>query len=109
MEPIDYSKANWKDIEGHLHGKRLEVLSAWREYGPGTTREVAERAGIDILTFRPRTTELFQLGLIELTDKGETESAKGHEGTYRAIPLWQALHRFNDRVAAAKDAQLSLL
>lgn len=106
MQPIDYRNATWSDIQGTLQGKRLEVLSAWREHGPGTTREVAERAGMDLLTFRPRTTELVQIGLVVVMD----EDAGGHEGVYRGLSDEEALTAFRLRQATGrKEAQLDLL
>lgn len=102
MQPIDYSTATFDLIKGKLEGLRLKVMDAWRVHGPGTTREVALKAGMDILTFRPRTTELLQLGLLEME-----EGKNGHEGTYKAVPLWMVEQRFNQRCEEARDAQLS--
>ena len=83
MKPIDFSKQTFEDLQASLHEDRAEVHRAWLAHGPGTTREVSAKAAIDILTFRPRTTDLFQLGLVELVDKD------GHQGVYRARTLEQ--------------------
>lgn len=104
MEPIDFRTATWQDLQSRLQGQRLAVLAAWRQHGPGTTREVATRAGIDILTLRPRTTELYQLGLLAIKDP----EAAGNEGTYRALSDGEAWDLFHRRHASAGDAQLAL-
>lgn len=80
MKPIDYRNATFHSIRGQLEGMRRAVLEAWVQFGPGTTRGVSEKSGIDILTFRPRTTDLFQLGLVHLLN----EDQPGIEGIYAA-------------------------
>lgn len=45
---------------------RARVLEAIR-HQPGTADEIAARLGADILSIRPRTTELLNQGLIETT------------------------------------------
>lgn len=66
------------------------VYEAWVVYGPGTTRQLAIKSGIDLLTFRPRTTDLCDLGLVELVD-----SERGSEGIYQAVPetKWNGWHQ----------------
>jgi hypothetical protein len=99
---------------------RKACYEAWVVYGPGTTREVAAKAGIDLLTFRPRSTELLQVGLLiidsELSSPSPRPSPPGerggmgrserasHEGVYRVSRLdeWER-HR-----AEAVSGQLSL-
>ena len=81
MKPIDFRNETLHDIEARLDHLRAAALDAWRRLGPGTTREVARLSGMDILTFRPRTTELVQLGLVCLDESGQVS---GHEGVYRA-------------------------
>lgn len=80
MEPVDFRNATYEELQARLTGLRLAALSAWRQHGPGTTRDVAQRAGMDLLTFRPRSTELYQLGFLRL----ENEQEGGHEGIYAA-------------------------
>ena len=80
MKPIDFRIATFADLQERLQGQRAVVLAAWVTHGPGTTAEVCARAGISILSFRPRTTELFQLGFIRLA---EQQPVKG-EGVYVA-------------------------
>lgn len=79
MKPIDFRNAKFDELKTHLAAMRERVWRAWLAHGPGTTRAVAARAQIDLLTFRPRSTELFQLGVLALV-----EGTEGHEGIYQA-------------------------
>jgi hypothetical protein len=85
MIPIDLRNLTFSDLQSRLDADRLAVHRAWLAHGPGTTREVAAAAGIDILSFRPRSTELYQLGALELVDKTI------HTGVYRArkVDEWE--------------------
>lgn len=78
MQPQDFRNATFDSLRSSLNESRADVLSAWGRIGPGTTREVSNRSGIDILTFRPRTTDLFQMGLLKLAPE---QPHKG-EGVY---------------------------
>jgi len=78
MKPIDLRNATWETIRASLQGRLLAVFQVWQAHGPGTTRQVALRSGYDILSLRPRTTDLYQCGLIELAGRN------GDEGIYRA-------------------------
>lgn len=83
MKPTDLRNATWREALGHVTEDMLRVHAAWLAHGPGTTRQVAERSGISLLTLRPRTTDLYKLGLVELVDaKLGTRSS---EGIYRFI------------------------
>jgi hypothetical protein len=87
MKAIDFRDATFERLRATLDARRAAVYTAWVALGPGTTREIAQRAQIDILSFRPRTTELLQMGLLTVAG-GEH---KGREGTYRATTAaeWQ--------------------
>jgi hypothetical protein len=102
MKPIDFRNETFEQLRARLNEEREQVHQAWLAHGPGTTRRVAERAGIDLLNFRPRTTELYQLGLLELTDK------EGHQGIYRARTLaeWES---FCAQQRASVSGQLALV
>jgi len=100
MKPVDYRNAIWQDIQDRLSGLRETVYEAWQQHGPCTTEELAERSGISILTLRPRTTELYQLGFVVLADQRD-----GHSGTYRAASIQQTMDHYQDMVRAAKDSQ----
>lgn len=106
MRPIDFRNETFFDLQSRIKDQRELVLNGWRRHGPGTTEEVAERTCISILSFRPRTTELFQLGFLMLA---ETQPSKG-EGVYRART--EAEHDLwfrEQRIAALSDQrELSL-
>ncbi|MBM3855339.1 MAG: hypothetical protein FJ399_19660 [Verrucomicrobia bacterium] len=81
MNPVDFRDITFSALKARgLEGLRGRVLAAWVAHGPCTTRQLATKSGIDLLTLRPRTTELLELGLVRLSD---LQPAKG-EGTYRA-------------------------
>ena len=109
ISPIDYRDANFEAIQARIHGDRRAVLDAWLAHGPGTTREVAQRSGIDLLTLRPRTTELVQLGFV-VVDEGNPAELSPHkrEGRYRALGKFEAVEIFQSRQRAARAAQTEL-
>ena len=84
MKPSDLRNATFAGLRQGLEGARKDVYAAWLAYGPGTTREVSAKSGIDLLTFRPRTTDLFHLGLVEMVS-----AERSNEGVYRAVPQSQ--------------------
>lgn len=85
MKPIDFRNANFERLVDELPELRARAYAAWRAHGPGTTRAVAARSGMDLLTFRPRTTELCQLGLVRIFENDD-EKEGTHEGVYEATP-----------------------
>ncbi len=120
MIPIDFRNATYEHLRTHLTGLREKVWVAWIAHGPATTREAAKLSGIDLLTFRPRTTELYQLGGVCLAEDTETRrhgdaekqtdslsasprlpiSASSTEGRYRARTeaewrAWLAVQQHN--------------
>lgn len=104
MKPIDFRNATWNEVLETLTGRRLAAYEAWQRFGPGTTHEVAERSGMSVLTLRPRTTELYQLGFVSLC------GSEGKEGLYAAVEEAAAMGRFEDRQRRerADAAQLPL-
>ena len=79
MKPTDLRNLCWRDVLTHVTEDMVRVHLAWQAHGPGTTREVAQRSGISLLTFRPRTTDLHALGLVELVgDKGAEGGIYAH-------------------------------
>ena len=104
MKPIDYRNETWEGLQERLAGLRLTAWQAWQRYGPGTTREVSARCGMDLLTFRPRTTELYQLGLLAVVPGAEQAS----EGLYRALTLAEAQTAFTAAKLAAVQPELAL-
>lgn len=119
MKPIDYSTATFANIKERLQGVRADVMSALIAHGPCTTRQLAQRAGMDILTVRPRITELIELGLVDLVQPEASDEADhtsdepshrgGREGIYRALEEVEAIQLFNARwEAARRDEQIPL-
>jgi hypothetical protein len=104
MKPIDLRNATWNEVREQLAGRMLVVYEAWQKHGPGTTREIAERSGLDLLTVRPRTTELYQLNFVALL------GCDHKEGIYAAVPEARAMEAFQHRQKAARAdaAQLPL-
>lgn len=91
MKPSDFRNAIWEEVQEHLSEDMLRVHAAWLEHGPGTTRQVSEKSGISLLTFRPRTTDLYQLGLIECV------GGSGKEGVYSYCTPEKAGARWRSR------------
>ncbi len=100
MKPIDFRNATWQEIQGKLSGQRRLIYEAWLLHGPCTTRELAHKSGLSILTVRPRTTELFQLMLLDLT--GDKD---GHEGRYHAVHVDVARQRFENSAEKKPNEQ----
>lgn len=94
----------FRNLQERLSGLRLRVWENLTIWGPTTTRILAQRSGIDILTVRPRVTELVECGLAELTEM------RDGEGVYVAVRMTIAVER---KAKAAEDAgrpkQLGLL
>lgn len=88
MNPTDHRDITYALLAEKLVGLRMFAYQTWQKHGPGTTREVAARGNFDLLSFRPRTTELYQLGLVELIPS-ETPG----EGVYRAVPIETVIQR----------------
>jgi hypothetical protein len=103
MKPLDFSIENWESVRARVHADREAVWLAWQQHGPGTTEEVAARAGWDWRNFRPRTTELLQLGFVALVGRVRKS------GVYRACTAAEAMEAFRRRQAAHVTGQLSLL
>lgn len=102
MKAIDARTATWDEIRSTLTGRRLAAYEAFQLCGPGTTREVAERSGHDILSLRPRATELLQLGFLVC------EEVIDGQGIYRALTEAAALKAYEDRRKTGGPAQLPL-
>lgn len=90
MKPVDCRNATFEKLREELAGMRRDVYLAWVFHGHGTTRECAAKGGIDLLTFRPRTTELCECGLVRLVGTRD-----GGEGVYAAarVEEWEAWRR----------------
>jgi phosphoribulokinase len=104
MKPIDFRNETFHSLEARMEGDRMQCYNVWLNHPNCTTREAARLSGLDILTFRPRTTELCQLGFVVLSD---TQDAKG-EGRYRARTWAEAADWFERERTAATANQLQL-
>jgi hypothetical protein len=114
MKAIDYRNETWRQVLERGEGLRAAVYEALRAHGPCTTRQLAERSGIDPFSVRPRVTELVQLGFAECVGAKECLGctrqgvAPGREGVYAAVCFDVALRAFEARVAREKSGQLAL-
>lgn len=102
MNPADIRDLNWQQLRERVSGLRAEVHFALQREGPCTTRQLAEKTGLDLLTVRPRVTELVALGFAECTGR-----AAG-EGIYRARSYDEALANFNEQQALARGTGVQL-
>lgn len=99
MQPIDLRNATFADVLELVTERRRAVLAGWRRHGRGTTRQLAQRMGLDVLNVRPRTTELVQLGLVQLVERA------GTEGVYEALSDDEARTLFAERSQRARTGQ----
>jgi len=101
MQPAELRNLTWSHIQTRLVGLRQIVYEKLAARGPSTTRQLAAFAGLDLLTVRPRVTELCQLGLVEV------DGRDGHDGIYKAVPAEVVRERF--AAAARQTAEQTLL
>lgn len=114
MTALDYRNLTWRALQDKVTGNRLVVLDALREHGPCTTRDLSAAMQWDILNVRPRVTELFQLGFVELCEDaagvaGNPSHSSQREGTYRALSDLAATDLFRQRKHQSTNPQLQLL
>jgi len=102
MQPADARNLTWADIESRLAGMRERVYWGFVNHGPCTTLQLAARAQISLLTLRPRTTELVDLGLVEMV------GMDGHDGVYKAVLLQVVRERLTRPSAPARQMDLRL-
>lgn len=103
MKPIDFRDATFASLQTQLPGQLNAVYRAWVALGPGTTRQVALRSEIDILTLRPRTTDLIDIGLVELC------GSEKNEGVYRARSQAEWETWSNEQRAGRDETQTQLI
>ncbi len=107
MKPIDYRNETWEMVQARVVDLRLDVWLAFLRHGPGTTREVAHRCGMEILNLRPRATELYQLGFLQLVEDPQSKS-RTREGVYIALNEEQARRRFETEQQKHRNYQPEL-
>lgn len=103
MKPVDIRNETWADIQARLSEDRMTVYNGLLLHGPASTRGLARTLGMDVLSVRPRCTELLQLGLVELRGKDQDG------GVYAALPFAEARWRFENAKKAAEEEQMVLL
>jgi len=79
---------NFTSLRATLDERRREVLFALAQHDPCTTRQLALLSHRDVLSVRPRITELKDLGLVVL------DGRDAGEGIYRCADQdeWQTWH-----------------
>ena len=110
MKPVDFRNATFDSLAGFITGQRERVFHAWGAHGPCTTEHLAQASGISILTLRPRTTELYQLGFSVLAAVNREIAASPRGALYRvATPEEFAAFLAEQRAAAIQpQRQLAL-
>jgi DNA-binding transcriptional regulator YhcF (GntR family) len=104
MQTIDYRNESFEQVRGRVDGLRQTIWNHMMSRGEAlTTRQIAAETGIDILTVRPRVTELVQIGFAEV------DGLAGREGRYRAISQFMARAKYEQERAKAHESQLQLL
>ena len=103
MTPSAIRDLNWQQLQERVSGLRATVHEALRMHGPCTTRQLAARAGLDILTVRPRVTELCQLGFASEVSPSSLDARPSSpaEGIYRACSFQEAATAYEERQAIA--------
>ena len=100
MKATDFRDMTFLELQGYINSSRQKVYQAWLLHGSCTTSELATKTGMSILNIRPRTTDLLQVGLVELDP---INPRSGTEGRYQAITMDQWKRR---REAAPKPEQV---
>lgn len=107
MKPIDFRDETYHSLRERISGIREDVWKAINRHGPCTTRELAERSGIDILTVRPRVTELYEMGFVCLAESSPNGRG-GKEGVYRARTPAETHALIDSHKEAARTGQMAL-
>jgi Mn-dependent DtxR family transcriptional regulator len=102
MKPVDYRRETWLQVLGRVTGLREDIYRVLRNAGPATTRKLAALSGVDLLTVRPRVTELVDLGLAECV------GGEHGEGIYQAVEPGEAAERYERRQRDAREGQMQL-
>lgn len=101
MSPAKIRNDAFANIQDRLTGLRLRVYDAMRMCGEKTTCEIAKMSGLDLLTVRPRVTELCQSGLAEACGRSNGQ------GVYRIITVERAIeNRVRQELRQPEQLQL---
>ena len=106
MKPIDFRDATFEQLAGYIADQREAVYKAWGAHGPCTTKQLAERSGLNVLNVRPRTNELVLLGFMRLA-KDALQTVAG-EGVYRTTTEAELAAWFAAMQHAARNPQQEL-
>jgi hypothetical protein len=109
MKPIDIRNVNFDQLVAGLAAKRADVWRAWIVHGPCSTRDLSELAHLDILSLRPRTTELYQCGLVMLVDYMPGGAGICGEGVYQARTAAEWESWASEQRGAAVSKQLQMI
>lgn len=90
MKPIDIRNETWESIQSRIECDRKSVWLAYKQYGPCTTRELARKMDLTIFTVRPRTTELLDMFLVELTGRNREGGIYSHVPAHIAKARYEA-------------------
>ncbi len=102
MRPIDIRNETWQQVQSRLNQSLNEVWDAYKQFGSGTTEEIAKKSGITIFTLRPRTSDLFKMFLVELVGRNKDG------GIYKHVPSYVAQMRYEEAQAKLNANQLQL-
>ena len=84
IDPAEIKRLNWDQLRSRVSGLRervyLWLLDKQPEYF--TTQAIADALEINLLTVRPRVTELVQLGFVRCVGRNWQK-----EGLYEAVPV----------------------
>ena len=103
MKPSDVRNLSWAEVQGRLTADRQRVYAGLGRFGVCTTRVLAGFMGMDVLSVRPRITELCELGLVECV------GVEGREGLYASVPLELAQRRWDERQGKPEPEQMRLI
>lgn len=108
LRPAQLRNLTWLEVRERVSDDMQRVHRAYAEHGPGTTREIAEKSGISLLTLRPRTTDLYQVGMVECIDRrgGEGVYAYRNEAQAEAAEAWKqdrSSHKQSGRASPAEN------
>jgi hypothetical protein len=105
MQACDCRSLTFEAVKARLAGQRLRVYDGYRIHGPCTTRVLSGLLQLSILSVRPRTTELLQIGFLAYIGR------EGSEGIYIAISELEArklFERKQEEVQPYEQPQLKL-
>lgn len=98
---LNLRDANFESLRDSLEEKLREVYHAFVAFGPCTTRQLADAARMNILSVRPRTTDLLRVGLLALS--GEVKGPSGRkEGVYEATTPAEWAHWQGEQFGGAQ-------